>query len=127
VIGRGELPKNVRGRRRKDERIKHQTKQKTQSKHSNTHIFYMYLFLHVNKKTVDNMASTSNQQWSIEVPSTSRSPDHPSGGRGNIRRSCDPLASPVLGAFGVRTLYEALRRGRDINPLGPCLGFRATR
>ena len=72
-------------------------------------------------------SSSNNLQWSIEVPSTSRSPDHPSGGRGNIRRSCDPLASPVLGAFGVRTLYEALRRGRDINPLGPCLGFRATR
>lgn len=73
------------------------------------------------------VSSSNNLQWSIEVPSTSRSPDHPSGGRGNIRRSCDPLASPVLGAFGVRTLYEALRRGRDINPLGPCLGFRATR
>ncbi len=26
----------------------------------------------------------------------------------------------------MRTLYEAIRRGRDVNPLGPCLGFRAT-
>jgi len=66
------------------------------------------------------------QQWSTEVPLTSRNPTHPSGGRGNIRRSHDPLASPSLGANGVRTLYEAMRRGRDINPLGPCLGYRAT-
>jgi len=59
-------------------------------------------------------------QWSLEVPNTSRP------GRGNIRRSHDPLATPTLGCNGVRTLYEALRRGRDINPLGPCLGYRAT-
>lgn len=72
------------------------------------------------------MAPSANQQWSTEVPSTSRPPTHPHGGRGNIRRSHDPLASPTLAAFGVHTLYEALRRGRDINPLGPCLGFRAT-
>lgn len=76
-------------------------------------------------------ASASQQQWSVEVPNTSRPPNHPSGGggggRGNIRRSYDPLASPTLGALGVRTLYEALRRGCDINPLGPCLGYRATR
>ena len=71
--------------------------------------------------------TTANQQWSIEVPNTFRPPTHPSGGRGNIRRSHDPLASPTLGANGVRTLYEAMRRGRDINPLGPCLGYRATR
>ena len=67
------------------------------------------------------------EQWSVEVPDTFRPPTHPSGGRGNIRRSHDPLASPTLGANGVRTLYEAVRRGRDINPLGPCLGYRATR
>lgn len=79
------------------------------------------------EKTITMASPSSNQQWSIEVPSTSRSSNHPSGGRGNIHRSCDPLASPLLGAFGVRTLYEAFRRGRDINPLGPCLGFRATR
>ena len=68
-----------------------------------------------------------HDQWSVEVPNTSRPPTHPSGGRGNIRRSHDPLASPSLGSNGVRTLYEAFRRGRDINPLGPCLGYRATR
>jgi long-chain acyl-CoA synthetase len=32
---------------------------------------------------------------------------------------------PELGQDGVRTLYECLRRGALINPLGPCLGFRA--
>mmetsp|Transcript_13014 Transcript_13014/g.28086 ORF Transcript_13014/g.28086 Transcript_13014/m.28086 type:complete len:686 (+) Transcript_13014:23-2080(+) len=68
----------------------------------------------------------TNRQWSTEVPQTSRPPSHPFGGRGNVRRSHDPLVSPNLGANGVRTLYEALRRGRDINPLGPCLGYRAT-
>jgi len=68
----------------------------------------------------------SSQQWSVEIPSTSRPPSHTAGGRGNIRRSHDPLSSPTLGANGVRTLYEAFRRGRDINPLGPCLGYRAT-
>jgi len=72
------------------------------------------------------MSSHPQQQWSVEVPNTSRSPSHPSGGRGNVRRGFDPLQSPVLGADGVRTLYEALRRGRDINPLGPCFGYRAT-
>jgi hypothetical protein len=71
--------------------------------------------------------TASQQHWSVEVPNTSRPSNHPDGGRGNIRRSYDPLASPTLGAFGVRTLYEALRRGCDINPLGPCLGYRATR
>ena len=70
---------------------------------------------------------TTPNQWSVEVPQTFRPPNHPSGGRGNIRRSLDPLVSPTLGADGVRTLYEALRRGRDINPLGPCFGYRATR
>ena len=71
--------------------------------------------------------ATASRQWSTEVTDTSRPPTHPSGGRGNVRRSYDPLISPGLGADGVRTLYEALRRGRDINPLGPCFGYRATR
>ena len=75
----------------------------------------------------DLSSNMSRQQWSVEVPSTSRPPSHPSGGRGNVRRSHDPLSSPTLGSYGVRTLYEAFRRGRDINPLGPCLGYRATR
>lgn len=73
------------------------------------------------------MTAPHHHQWSVEVPNTSRPATHPSGGRGNIRRSHDPLASPTLGANGVRTLYEAMRRGRDINPLGPMLGYRATR
>mmetsp|Transcript_26715 Transcript_26715/g.35715 ORF Transcript_26715/g.35715 Transcript_26715/m.35715 type:complete len:679 (-) Transcript_26715:105-2141(-) len=61
----------------------------------------------------------SRQQWSIEVPQTSRSD------RGNIHRSIDAEKTPSLGSKGCRTLYEAVRRGRDISPLGPCLGFRA--
>ncbi|KAL7481699.1 hypothetical protein ACHAW6_007374 [Cyclotella cf. meneghiniana] len=59
-------------------------------------------------------------QWSIPLPATKQPNRTP------IHRSPDPLATPTLGAHGVRTLYEALRRGRDINPLGPCLGYRAT-
>jgi len=46
--------------------------------------------------------------------------------RGAIRRCFDPLVNPSYGKDGVRTLYEAFRRGSSINPLGPCLGFRAT-
>eukprot|EP00521_Asterionellopsis_glacialis_P007005 CAMPEP_0195281536 /NCGR_PEP_ID=MMETSP0707-20130614/807_1 /TAXON_ID=33640 /ORGANISM="Asterionellopsis glacialis, Strain CCMP134" /LENGTH=675 /DNA_ID=CAMNT_0040340435 /DNA_START=73 /DNA_END=2100 /DNA_ORIENTATION=- len=57
--------------------------------------------------------------YSREVPNTSTSD------RGNIRRSIDPLAHPQLGAKGCRTLYETFRRGEALNPLGPCLGFRA--
>ena len=78
---------------------------------------------HVQTRSTDDVATMTapRRQWSLEVPSTSR-PSY----RGNIRRSHDPLATPALGAYGVRTLYEAFRRGRDINPLGPCLGFRAT-
>ena len=77
--------------------------------------------------TMSSNTASPQPRWSVEVPNTSRPSNHTSGGRGNIRRSYDPLASPTLGALGVRTLYEALRRGRDINPLGPCLGYRATR
>ena len=61
---------------------------------------------------------TANQ-WSLEIPETTRSD------RGGIRRSLDPTAAPMLGSNGCLTLYEALRRGRDVSPLGPCLGFRA--
>ena len=46
-------------------------------------------------------------------------------GRTPIRRSANPLASPELAYEGCYTLYECLRRGRDISPLGPCLGYRA--
>eukprot|EP00980_Cylindrotheca_fusiformis_P004633 scaffold991_cov128-Cylindrotheca_fusiformis.AAC.5 len=59
------------------------------------------------------------KQWSTVVPNTSRAD------RGDIRRSKDPASHPELGYRGVQTLYEALRRGQTLNPLGPCLGFRA--
>eukprot|EP00591_Stephanopyxis_turris_P001067 CAMPEP_0195522792 /NCGR_PEP_ID=MMETSP0794_2-20130614/21310_1 /TAXON_ID=515487 /ORGANISM="Stephanopyxis turris, Strain CCMP 815" /LENGTH=79 /DNA_ID=CAMNT_0040652635 /DNA_START=48 /DNA_END=284 /DNA_ORIENTATION=+ len=61
----------------------------------------------------------SRRQWSVEIPSTSL-PD-----RGNIHRSIEPESTPKLSFHGCYTLYECLRRGRDVSPLGPCLGFRA--
>lgn len=42
-----------------------------------------------------------------------------------IHRNFNPESSPSLGYLGCQTLYEALRRGAAVNPLGPCLGFRA--
>ena len=57
--------------------------------------------------------------WSTVVPNTSRKD------RGDIRRSGDPTVHPQLGVFGCRTLYEAFRYGASINPMGPCMGFRA--
>lgn len=64
-------------------------------------------------------SSTSSLPWSTPLPASkpNRTPVH---------RSHDPLATPSLGSRGVRTLHESLRRGRHINPLGPCLGYRAT-
>lgn len=61
----------------------------------------------------------SNKQWSTIVPNTATKD------RGEIRRSGDPTRHPELGFQGVQTLYEAFRRGQTLNPLGPCLGFRA--
>lgn len=58
-------------------------------------------------------------QYSIPLPNTSTK------SRGEIRRCYDPLRHPELGYNGCQTLYEAFRRGQMINPLGPCLGFRA--
>jgi len=63
--------------------------------------------------------SFDEEQWSLEVPHSSRAD------RGTIRRSYDPLASPHLAYEGCYTLYECLRRGKELSPLGPCLGFRA--
>lgn len=63
--------------------------------------------------------SSDELQWSIEVPHSSRVD------RGNIRRAGNPLASAQLAYDGCYTLYEALRRGKELNPMGPCLGFRA--
>ena len=63
--------------------------------------------------------TTVVRQWSTEVPHTTTSD------RTCIFRSPDTLETPKLGSDGCRTLYEVLRRGHQINPLGPCLGFRA--
>lgn len=57
--------------------------------------------------------------WSSIVANTDRSD------RGEIRRAWDPLQAPILGVDGCRTLYEGLRRGASIHPMGSCLGFRA--
>jgi long-chain acyl-CoA synthetase len=46
-------------------------------------------------------------------------------GRTAVRRSANPSASPELAYKGCYTLYECIRRGRDIAPMGPCLGYRA--
>lgn len=59
------------------------------------------------------------EQWSTIVPNTSRKD------RGDIRRCGDPLLHPELGHKGCQTMYEGFRRGQALNPLGPCLGFRA--
>lgn len=67
-----------------------------------------------------NLDSDEHQQWSTVLAETERDD------RGAIRRCFDPLINPSYGKDGVRTLYEAFRRGASINPLGPCLGFRAT-
>ena len=42
-----------------------------------------------------------------------------------IYRCANTDFNPTLGIHGCQTLYEALRRGAEINPLGPCMGFRA--
>ena len=62
---------------------------------------------------------TWEKQWSTVVPNTSTE------SRGDIRRNGNPLRHPELGFHGCQTLYEAFRRGQTLNPLGPCLGFRA--
>ena len=69
---------------------------------------------------IPNTSTMSSLPWSTPLPDTARLNRTP------IYRSPDPLATPTLGAHGVRTLYESIRRGRDINPYGPCLGYRAT-
>lgn len=58
-------------------------------------------------------------QWSTVVPNTARDD------RGDIRRCFDPTLNPQLGYHGCLTLYESIRHGASVNPLGPCLGFRA--
>ena len=65
------------------------------------------------------MTSSGGKQWSTVVPNTATE------SRGDIRRNGNPLRHPELGFQGSQTLYEAFRRGQTLNPLGPCLGFRA--
>ena len=59
------------------------------------------------------------QQWSTVVKDSARKD------RGDIRRCYDPSLHPELGVDGCRTLHEGFRLGAELNPLGPCLGFRA--
>jgi long-chain acyl-CoA synthetase len=63
--------------------------------------------------------TAAEKQWSTVVPNTSTET------RGDIRRNGNPLCHPELGFQGCQTLYESFRRGQALNPLGPCLGFRA--
>mmetsp|Transcript_12411 Transcript_12411/g.34198 ORF Transcript_12411/g.34198 Transcript_12411/m.34198 type:complete len:120 (-) Transcript_12411:100-459(-) len=64
-------------------------------------------------------SAADEEQWSTVIPNTGTS------SRGEIRRCSDPLCSPQIGHHGSLTMYEAFRHGQAINPLGPCLGFRA--
>jgi len=64
------------------------------------------------------MTANDKNKYSVELPDTYTSD------RGGIRRG-DVLTHPELGVDGVQSLYEGLRRGLALNPLGPCLGFRA--
>ena len=57
--------------------------------------------------------------YSLEVPQTGTSTTTP------IRRHPNPNTSPQFAVKGCRTLYEVLRRGQSISPLGPCMGYRA--
>jgi len=68
------------------------------------------------------MSSSSNGeewQWSRELVNTETDVSTA------IRRTEDPLVSTQLGCDGCHTLYETFRRGVSVNPMGPCLGFRA--
>lgn len=69
----------------------------------------------MNEKS-DETQMASRVLRSTEVP----------GVHGEIRRCWDPDVVPTLGHYGgAQTLYEAFRHGAELNPLGPCLGFRA--
>lgn len=58
--------------------------------------------------------------WSRIVPETDRKD------RGEVRRCWNPDSDPRIGVDGCRTLYEAFRHGAALNPMGSCMGFRAT-
>jgi len=68
---------------------------------------------------MSNETTVSTSSYSTVMAHTDR-PD-----RGPIRRAYDPTVHPELGVHGCRTMYETLRHGASLNPLGPCLGFRA--
>ena len=72
--------------------------------------------------TSTNGSTGSHRQWlwSTVVPHTSRA-NH----RGPIRRCYNPSVNPQMGVDGCRTMYEGIRHGAKLNPLGPCLGYRA--
>lgn len=91
-----------------------ETEDKTKSKYQNWEEI-----LDTRHSTMSDEANKHHHKWSIEVAHTLKSD------RGNIRRSSDPFASPKIAHEGCYTLYEALRRGLELNPMGPCLGFRA--
>ena len=61
----------------------------------------------------------SQEMWSVALANTATRDSTP------IHRNYDPDCVPQLGYLGCQTLYEAIRRGAAVNPLGPCLGFRA--
>lgn len=69
---------------------------------------------------LDVNTKKKSKQWSTVLPNTARPGIH-----GDIRRYIDPMMHPELGVRGCRTLYEGFRRGYAVNPLGPCMGFRA--
>jgi hypothetical protein len=75
----------------------------------------LYLFFF----TMTDSSGGDKDLWSYPISQTSRAD------RGNIRRAFDPSLHPELGVDGCRTLYEGIRHGASINPLGPCMGFRA--
>jgi long-chain acyl-CoA synthetase len=68
---------------------------------------------------INNNADKEEPVWSTIIPYTDRSD------RGEIHRCWDARVHPHLGVHGCRTLYEGFRRGAALNPLGPCMGFRA--
>mmetsp|Transcript_10719 Transcript_10719/g.29535 ORF Transcript_10719/g.29535 Transcript_10719/m.29535 type:complete len:686 (+) Transcript_10719:30-2087(+) len=65
--------------------------------------------------------SSPHEQYSTVLKDTDVPNVH-----GEIRRSWKEDLVPVMGHVGgSQTLYESFRHGARINPLGPCLGFRA--
>jgi Long-chain acyl-CoA synthetases (AMP-forming) len=66
-----------------------------------------------------NSTVNDHGQWSMALANTATHNSTP------IHRNFNPESCPSLGYMGCQTLYEALRRGAAVNPLGPCLGFRA--